>query len=320
MPRNDARNYTNPDIKELACYHGSHFESLKGFNSDRNFNLNSDYTMSRDNTASALSIISAGARFKWLGIEWENVSPLRRSAGSTVYCNLLHMMIEKSGFPKDFWRIEADGSVDAECITQTFSKAWLRNNYKCFKALYECCAAFNVTTNDPRCGMHVNLDISWFGADLETQLENIRKLSYLINRHYDFFCVAFHRDRNHTTYCGRMTSTKEYWKNFNFENAVNDHYISMNLSHVLRQKRVEIRLVAGQKDYFGFRNTMETVFHIVERVSKLSWNDLDNLEKVLKGCNTYVFKRISTDCLTANVITQELVEKIFPTVKEVNYL
>lgn len=320
MPRTESRNYVAPEIKTLSSYHGSRFESLKGFNSDRVIKLNPDYTVSSDNTASTLSIAKAGTRFKGFGLEWENVSTIAPNVGTTIYVNLLQLMMDKAGFPADFWRMESDCTVSAECITQTFTKSWLRNNYKCWKALYTLCESFKVTTNSNRCGMHVNVDVSNFGGDKETQQKNIRKLSYLINRHYDFFCIALHRDITNTGYCGQMSTSKDYWKSFNFETATNDHYVSMNLSHVARQNRVEIRLVGGQKDYFGFRNTMEMIFHIIERVGKCSWDDLDDLEKVFKGCNSYVYKRLSTDCLNAGVIRQETVEKIFPTIKEVNYL
>jgi len=320
MPRQEARNYTNPEIAQIAEYHHSRFQSLKAFLSDRPANLNSDYTISENNTASTLKFAKAGSRSKLFGLEWENVSRIANSVGYTIYANLLDLMMEKAGFPDDFWRMEKDITVNAECVTQTFTKAWMRNNYKCWKALYELCESFRVTTNDPRCGMHVNVDISNFGSDSESQQEAIRKLAYLINKHYRFFCVAFHRDPSATSYAGYMTDSKEYWKNFDFDNASASHGNCMNLSHVLGQNRVEIRLVGGQAGYYGFRNTMEVVFHVVERVSKLSWNDLDNLEKVFTGCNTYVFKRISQECLDARLISQEAIEKILPTVKEVNYL
>ncbi len=320
MPRNDSRNYIAPEIKTLSTYHCSRFQSLKGFNSDRVINLAPDYTVSENNTASTLKIAKVGSRFKGWGLEWENVSSIARSVGSTIYVNLLELMMEKAGFPDDFWRMESDCTVNAECITQTFTKAWMRNNYKSWKALYELCDSFKVTTDDQRCGMHVNIDVSNFGSDSASQQEAIRKLCYLINKNYRFFCVAFHRNFLATDYCGQMSTDKNYWKTFDFANAMNDHSKSMNLSHVLRQNRVEIRLVAGQAGYYGFRNTMETVFHLVDRVSKISWNDLDDLEKVFSGCNTYVFKRISTDCLRAGVISDETISAILPTVKSVNYL
>ena len=68
----------------------------------------------------------------------------------------------------------------------------------------------------------------------------------------------------------------------------------MNYSH-FQTGRIEIRLVGGQEDYYTFRNTMETIFFLTERVKHASWDDLDNMVKFFSGCNQYVYKRLC-DC------------------------
>lgn len=70
----------------------------------------------------------------------------------------------------------------------------------------------------------------------------------------------------------------------------------MNLSH-FRAGRIEIRLVGGQRDYYGFRNTMETVFFLCEKMNRLSWDQLDSFADIFRGCNQYVYKRLSTECI-----------------------
>lgn len=318
MPRQDATNYTAPKTKTLSRYHGGHFNTLYAFTSDRKPKLNSNYTVSADNSPSTLKIVKVGSYLNLYGIELENVSAPLKRAGIDVYVNLLDMIFEKSGFDPDFFKTEADCTVDAECITQTFTKAWLRNNYKSFKAMYDLFDRFGISTADARCGMHVNVDLSNFGKDADTQIMGARKLGYLINKHYDFFRIAFNRGDN-CGYCARMSTSKEYWKDTPTNCFSASHGNSYNASHIA-EHRIEIRLVGGQKNYACFRNTMEVVFHIVNRVAKLSWNDLDDLTKVFKGCNNYVFNRISTNCYRAGVVSSEIVEAIRPTVKEENFL
>ena len=65
---------------------------------------------------------------------------------------------------------------------------------------------------------------------------------------------------------------------------------------------------------------METVFHLIDRVNKLSWRDLDDVEKLFTGCNNYVFDRLSSNCLNAGVITSDIVNAIRPTVKQERFL
>ena len=318
MPRQNATNYTSPEISNVAYYHGGNFETLCFYNSDRKIKANSNYTVSEDNSPSTLKLVKVGQHMNVFGIELENVSTNLRSAGFTTYANVLDLIFDKAGFDSDFFKIEQDSTVDTECITQTFTKSWLRNNYKSFKAMYELFERFGITTNSTKCGMHVNIDLSNFGKDYETQVENARKLGYLINKHYDFFRNAFYRPGS-VEWCGRMSTSKEYWKNTPTYDFSGSHGNCYNASHI-REHRVEIRLVGGQKNYPCFRNTMETVFFIVNRVGKLSWDDLDDLTKVFKGCNNYVFDRISTNCFRANTITLADVEKIRPTVKDERFL
>lgn len=304
MPRKESTNYVAPTVHRLNSYHGSEFQSLKFFNSDRPVKITDNYTVSADNTPSTLTIMKEGAHIKAFGIEWELMSRIADAVGTTVLVNVLELAFSKAGFPEDFWRIEADGTVSAECVTQTFSQSWLENNFKCFKALYEIASKLEFTTDSQNCGMHVNIDLSNFGTTEEKQLENVRKLGYLINKHYDFFKVAVYR-MGRTTWCPRMNSTKEYWKNTPVRQFPTRHdECCINMGHV-NEGRVEIRLVGGQKNYACFRNTMELVFHIIKAVKKLSWNDLDDLTKVFKGCNYHVADRIVSNCVASGVISPE---------------
>lgn len=313
--RREATTENNVIIPTLAGYHGGRFNNLNFYNSDRVIKLNPNYTVSSENSFSTLKIAKAGSSVSGYGIELETVCS--STSNRTVLTNMLTMVFDKL-FPADLFKIEADCTVDAECVSQVMSKAFIRNNYKNFKSMFDnYFPAFGITTNDSRCGMHVNLSLSLFGNDEVKQIECARKLGYLINKHYDFFKVAVNREGS-TRWCPRMRYEKEYWKNTDiYCFPISHSECCVNMGH-LTQGRLELRLVGGQKNYACFRNTMEVVFQMIEAVKKLSWNDLDNLEKVFKGCNQHCYDRL-TKCRTVGVLPQATLDKITATIKLVDW-
>lgn len=308
------------DIKRLAYYHGSQFERLTFFNSDRPVYLDYDYKVSANNTPSTLKICKAGSSISGYGLEME--TSCSTITNNDVYCNMLAMIFEKC-FPSDLFRMERDGSLrgnsTAECITQVMSKSFIRNHYKDFKTMWnEYFPAFGISTENNSCGMHVNLSTALFGDDIAKQETACRKLGYIINANYDFFKVAFNR-KSSTMWCPKMDSSIGYWKNTWVEDFPTDHSeCCINFAH-FDDGRLEIRLVGGQKDFACFRNTMETVFHLIDVVKTISWDDCTKLDKVFKGCNSYVFDRL-TRCVNECVLSSATLETIRPTVKQVNYI
>ena len=59
---------------------------------------------------------------------------------------------------------------------------------------------------------------------------------------------------------------------------------------------------------------MESVFHVISAMNRLSWDDLDDLTKVFKGCNQYVYDRL-TRCRNERVLSDAVVNAVQPTVK-----
>ena len=320
MRKEAMENNERANIPYLSYYHGSHFETLGFFNSDRFVRVTPDYRVSSDNTKSTLSIIKEGSEVGGYGLELEVCCNTIKAEGrKTVLANIMSMIF-KQLFPNDLFRMEEDCTVHAECVTQVMSKSFIRNNYKNFKTMWnEYFPSFGITTENGQCGMHVNISLSLFGKDREEQIKNVRKLGYTINSNYNFFKVAFNRT-GETTWCPKMNSTLEYWRDTDIYDFPTSHSeCCINMAHV-SQGRVEIRLVGGQKNFACFRNTMETIFFLVDRVKKLNWKDCNNLEKVFTGCNSYVFDRIKDNCFRNDVVSIETIEKIRPTVKEVIYL
>lgn len=217
-----------------------------------------------------------------------------------------------SHFPKHLFKMQHDGSLNGassvEVITQTMTKEFIRNHYADFKGMWEYMKALNTLPGNS-CGMHTNISTALFGKDLETQKKNIMKLHNYINisnENYAFACRLFNRDLNNTYYCGKMEP--------NFLSTRNDHGKCMNYSHI-DVGRIEIRLVGPQRTFANFRNTMETIFHLIAKTKELSEKDFNNPLKLWSGCNKYVYDRIKTAGLSQNILAE-----IYPTITSEEYI
>ena len=319
--RNESRERINTNMARVQGYHErtTHssygyesyaFQGFRGlyyFNSDRKIKLDENYRR------------TDGETLKGYGLEIET------ECSSISRKSVLAEVMEKIVFPKfkfgaEMFKMQDDSSLggrtSVEIITQIMTKSRIRNDYAAYKAMYDdYFNSFGITADSyhTSCGMHVNVSNALFGKTEEDQIEAIRKLYYIVNRHYDLACRLFYRSPMRTHWCGRMDYSNA--RNMDIRMASGSHGNCMNLSH-FGAGRMEIRLVGGQKDYYCFRNTMESVFHLVERVNTISWADCDDIVKIFQGCNQYVYKRLSTEC--TEHVTPEQLAAIQSTVKTVN--
>ena len=322
--RKEAKEVRTINLANINGYHhgdgqAAHgYQSLKYFNSDR---WEAIIRNDRDDF-----IRKCGKPLAGYGLEIETECSGIRNA--RVLAEVFDKIIFAE-FPNDLFKMERDGSLggdtSAECITQVMTKLFIRNHYAAFKAMYdEYFPAFGIGCGSGRCGMHVNISNAVFGATEKAQAEAVKKLLYIVNKHFRLFCVVFNRTGS-THYCSVMDGSNPMHCRVDFTNMENcknadlahmpmSHGNSCNWSH-FTEGRIELRLVGGQTTYGCFRNTMESVFHVVEAVKTLSWKDLDDVTKIFTGCNQYVFNRLSTNCKRAGVITDTQLEAIRATVK-----
>ena len=310
--RKDAKKIRTAELATVQGYHagaswGSESYAYAGFKSNKYF------TSDRYIPLDAHFVRPDGKPLKGYGLEIETECRGIRNQG--VYAEVLSSIIFAQ-FPADLFKMQNDGSLEgdtsAECITQVMTKEFIRNNYSAFKVMYDTYfPAFNITCGS-RCGMHANISRACFGRSEAAQTLAVKKLYYIVNHHFDLCCVLFNRDRNNTYYCRRMNCDVDYVKNLDLSNQSGSHSISFNLGH-WNAGRIEIRLVGGQKNYPCFRNTMESLFWLVDAVKRLSWADCDDPTKIFAGCNQYVFDRL-TKCRNEGVLSSEKVEAIRPTI------
>jgi hypothetical protein len=285
--------------RESYAYQG--FRSNKYFTSDRFMALDDNFRR------------PDGKPLKGYGLEIE--TECRGISNPTVLAECMDKIVF-SHFPDDLFKMQRDGSLggdsSVECITQVMTREFVRNNYANFKLMYNTYfPAFKVSAGGPSCGMHVNISTACFGSAEKTIADNIRKLYYIVNRHFDFCCELFRRNRHATHYCARMPYDRA--KTLDLGSQACSHGVCFNLGHY-NAGRIEIRLVGGQKDFASFRNTMECVFFLVDRVKTLKWADLDNLGVIFKGCNQYVFDRLKSYCYQNGTISATDIDAIRPTV------
>ena len=313
--RKEARNTIRIERHEQQAYHGREYYSeryaIHGF--ERNAFWASDRPIALDENWNRPN----GEPLKGYGLEVEMECSGIMSDDALVA--VLDGIVLRH-FPKGLFKHQSDGSLGGrssdEAITSVMTKAFIRNQYRAFKAMFEMFPDFGISCSaSGSCGMHVNISNALLGKTPETQAENAKKLLYFVNHNYNLCVSLFARDPNHTHYCGRMNqyADKNACKSADMTQMPSAHAYCCNWSH-FGAGRVELRLVGGQKNFPCFRNTMESVFHLVSAVNSLSWDDLDDLVKVFKGCNQYVYDRL-TKCRNDHVLSDEVVNAVQPTVK-----
>lgn len=307
MARREALMNQDINMATISGYHCGDFAKRYYFTSDRKVTLD-EYGNRPD-----------GKPLMGYGLEVE--TECKGITNSVVLAEVFDKIIFAK-FPADLWKLERDASLggdsSAECITQIMTKDRIRNLYPQFKAMFNSYfPSFKISASSTgNCGMHVNISNACFGKKQEVIDESIKKLLYFVNHHYETCLVLFKRSSRNLTYCGKMGEYDDKYncKNASLYNMPASHFNCFNASHY-PQGRIELRIVGGQKDYWSFRNTMETVFFLVDRMHSVSWKDLDNLSKVFEGCNQYVYKRLE-DVQEMGYISAHEMANIYSTVKE----
>lgn len=307
--RKDATKERVTDIRNVNGYHrgDGDYEKKRIFASDRPADATDGYTL-QDGSIPAM-----------YGLEIE--TQCWGVTNQTIYANLLSSICLKD-FHYDLWKLEDDASLRGDCdsraeiISQPMSRAFIRNNYRNFKSMYTYFKAFGVNndlTGD--CGQHCHISLTCFGRSKKAQDEAIRKLYYIVNKHFDL-CRALLYRRGDTHYCSRMDYSKAW--TLNLDGQYSSHGVCFNLGHY-GDGNVELRLPGGQKDYPCFRNTMESIFHLVDAVKVISRKDCDDIVKIFSGCNQHVFDRLKSYCFDAGAITREQLDAIKSTVKPADF-
>ena len=208
---NDMRKEMKKENKRIqaANLQGYHARSEVGINyAFQGFEKNRYFTSDRTIECDENFRRKDGKALKGYGLEIETGFLLNGSSqAKAILSNILSTAIFPI-FPNYLFKQQYDSTITGtECITQVMTKEFIRNNYKNFKTMWnDLFPMFGITTDDGRCGMHVNISVGCFGTTAKIQEDSVRKLYYIINRYYNLFKAAFYRN-GATTWCQRMTYT-----------------------------------------------------------------------------------------------------------------
>lgn len=305
--RSDCRQEKTIELENIHGYHHGRFIKYGVFTSDRMTETDYNYRLP-DGTLPAM-----------IGIEME--TECWGITSGTAYATILRRVCF-STFPENLWKIESDctlsgGDVGAECITQPMTKAFIRNHYRDFKAMYESFEELGISNSRTgNCGQHAHISLTCFGRTKKAQDEAIRKLYYIVNRHYNLILALLYRQENRQRWCGRMDPDVAWTMDLRYMDG--DHSNGFNGSHY-RNGNVELRIPGGQKNYPCFRNTMESIFHLIEASKSLSRRDCDDVVKIFTGCNQHVFDRLNSYCRERGTINAEQLAAIRATMKTVDF-
>ena len=245
----------------ITCVDGYHAGGYNGNYAYQGFRSNKYFTSDRFIKLDANFNRPDGKPLKGVGLEIE--TECRGLRNQTVYAEVLNKIV-LAEFPADLFKLQNDGSLggdtSAEIITQVMTKEFIRNQYSNFKLMYNTYfPAFQIScASSGNCGMHVNISNACFGNKKESQDLAIKKLLYIVNRHFNFFCALTNRNVSNTHYCARMDRYMDMneAKNVRLDQMSCSHGICFNAGHYT-EGRIELRIVGGQKDFGCFRNTME---------------------------------------------------------------
>lgn len=274
--RKEAANKKNITVNGIQGYHqGGGFGNreayaMQGFDGGFRYYASDRSTAPRDG-------------MKVFGPEIELTSAINSEAALGV---ILEKVVFPT-FPAGLFKMQHDGSLgghsSAEVIAQPMTKAFIRNQYNNFHAMYDFLTDLS-TGPDDSCGMHINISLANFGKTREAQEAAILRLHNWMCDNYNMAAALFKRSLSHTTYCNRMQR--------DYLDRSGSHYYMCNYSHMDAgdAARVEIRLVGPQKTFYSFRNTFEVMFHIVDAARE--GRDFNDPVKLWRGCNECVIDRL----------------------------
>ena len=305
--RLECRNERQVCAETIHGYHHGSYNKNKIFVSDRPTETDENYRLPDGSLAPVIGIETETEC-------WSINDPV-------TYATVLRMCCFNT-FPADLWKIESDatlrgGEIGAECITQPMTRAFIRNHYRDFRAMYESFRNLKIDcARSGNCGQHAHISLTCFGRTKATQDEAIRKLYYIVNKHYDLICALLYRRADRTGWCGRMDYSATWTMNLEYMDG--SHRNGFNGSHYTNGN-IELRIPGGQKDYPCFRNTMESIFHLIDASKSISRKDCDDVVKIFAGCNQHVFDRLMSYCYERGTISDEQLAAIRQTVKRVDF-
>lgn len=133
------------------------------------------------------------------------------------------------------------------------------------------------------CGLHVHFSRELFGADTETQDDNIAKLMQFFELYYDDIVKVSRRtvDETGNVYYARKHGSKSKSRLKDIaESKCCGHYSAVNVNN---EHTVEIRIMRGTLNYSTFMACIDFLVTVVRNSCRIGWSDTTEASEWLMG-------------------------------------
>ena len=131
------------------------------------------------------------------------------------------------------------------------------------------------------CGLHVHFSREMFGADTETQDDNISKLIQFVDMHWDDIVKCSRRTDSQLSNWARKKGTlskKKIKEDVKYKNG--GRYQAINNTNL---HTVEFRFMRGTLNYKSFMACIDLFTTMVKNICRIDWGDVCEASEVLKG-------------------------------------
>ena len=214
--------------------------------------------------------------FKGYGIELECEANLNTNSNTQKCRELVRDLLGDRVY------FETDGSLrnyGFETITRPHTKEELLNiDWKTVLGYYVSNGCISHTTN--RCGLHIHASRTLFGADKETQDDNIAKVIFF----YEYFWsdIVKYSRRSKFDYCEKIIRNSDVTEE-RIKNVVKENYNRYYNINTTNKNTIEFRVSRGTLKYETFMATLDFTMKIVENSTKIKWEDVKDYKKWLEG-------------------------------------
>ena len=216
-------------------------------------------------------------------------------------------------FEHDSIVLKRDGSINGggyrgfEIVTMPYSLDYINNNRYRFNDMLSMLSANGYTShNNGMCGLHFHISREMFGSDEDEINDNIAKVVYFYNEHYDEivkvsrrsisaareWADSYNGDGDSLDCYNNLADNKDKIKNVVKDDKYKTRYKAVNLTN---EHTVEFRIMRGTLNIDSFWACFDFTLKIAMNSLKISWDQIDDLNLWFKdiedNTKTYIKKR-----------------------------
>lgn len=132
------------------------------------------------------------------------------------------------------------------------------------------------------CGLHIHASREVFGDTKDEQDDNIAKLIFFTEYYWDDY-VKFSRRSNPNRWSSRYFSEDVIIREDDIKNLTKSYQNRYHAINLNNKNTVEFRIARGTLKYTSFMATLDFTIKLAENASKISWEDVTNLDKWFDG-------------------------------------